>query len=85
MKEGNPVLRRDRISESALPHERGLSEEGPRQSPTPYLFGISNGIAVLGTATEGRRLPTMEVWRSPMCVSRSGTGDHNGLTSAKSK
>ena len=60
MREGNPVLHRDRISESTPPHERGLSEVGPRRSPTPYLFGVSDKIVVLGTATKSARY---QLWR----------------------
>ena len=39
--------------------------------------------AVLGAAAKGIQLPTMEVWRSPICVSRSQMYEHSGYISAK--
>ena len=73
-REGSLVLHRDRISESTAPRGQGLSEEGLRRSLAPYLYGVSDRIVVLHTATGGGQLPTMEVWRSPICVSRSPKG-----------
>lgn len=52
-REGSLVLHRDRISESTAPRGQGLSEEGLRRSLAPYLYGVSDRIVVLHTATGG--------------------------------
>ena len=44
----------------------------------PICIEVSDVILVLRTMMGGVRLPTMEVWRSPICVSRSKACEHEG-------